>query len=207
MGGKRKQITICSQSEAFNGALRLLLDGYEVHVTDVSSDVPADSDLLVWRVDGAVPVEQLVEVSSTIPTLVLADEEDLLKAVDAGCQGFLPSSASLKEIRDAVQTVVDGGAVVPPDLLGTLLHHLVERRRRDQSRLSGLRELTEREREVFRLAAAGLRKEDIGDRLYISPATARTHLQRVYRKLGVHSQSELMALTMHIDDYEAEGER
>ncbi len=66
-------------------------------------------------------------------------------------------------------------------------------RREELSHLD-LQELTDREREVFRLAAEGARKDEIGQRLFISPDTARTHLQRVYRKLGVHSQAELIAL-------------
>jgi DNA-binding CsgD family transcriptional regulator len=86
--------------------------------------------------------------------------------------------------------------VVPPDLLGSVLHHLVERRRRSRPPVD-LSSLTNRETEVFELAAEGLRKEEIAERLYISPATARTHLQRVYRKLSIHSQAELMTLAVH----------
>jgi DNA-binding NarL/FixJ family response regulator len=196
--GDRKQVTICSGNDAFNAAVRLVLKDFNVHATAEPDRVTVMSDLLVWHFSGPVPVSSLAEVTSMVPTLVMAPEDQLLLAVDAGCRGFLPSSASLDDIHHAVTTVIAGGAVVPPGLLGTLLHHLVERRRRNQTGGAILDGLTERERQVFVLAADGLRKEDIGDRLYISPATARTHLQRIYKKLGLHSQSELMAMSMRV---------
>ncbi|HEX6220014.1 MAG TPA: helix-turn-helix transcriptional regulator, partial [Acidimicrobiia bacterium] len=96
-----------------------------------------------------------------------------------------------------------GGGVVPPDLLGRLLRHLVDRRR-SLVAPPGFADLTPREKEVFRLAARGARKEEIGETLFISPATARTHLQRVYEKLGIHSQSELIALASPTTDPIAE---
>jgi DNA-binding CsgD family transcriptional regulator len=55
---------------------------------------------------------------------------------------------------------------------------------------------------VFRLASQGARKEEIGATLFISPATARTHLQRLYRKLDVHSQAELIALAVRIGEFD-----
>lgn len=200
----RKQVTICSENNAFSGALRVLLDHYIVDLITHPDDTARDSDVLVWQVNGVLPVDKLREVALSVPTLVLADQDQLVEAVDAGCRGFLPRTASLDEIAQAVTTVEQGGAIVPPDLLGALLRHLVERRRKDEDRSAALAELTDREREVFHLAANGARKEEIGEQLYISPATARTHLQRVYRKLGVHSQSELMALAMRIGEFEIE---
>lgn len=156
-------------------------------------DVDQGSDVVVYQIDRDPPVAALASVAAATPTLVLGDPSFLIPSVDAHCRGFLPQSAPLEDIRHAVISLVDGGAVVPPDLLGTVLRHLVDRRRITFASL-GLDELTDREREVFWLAAKGARKEEIGAALYISPATARTHLQRLYRKLGVHSQAELMAL-------------
>lgn len=204
MVGDDKHVTICSSNEAFNAALRLMLEECEVHVATSLADMDSTSDVLVWRVEDELEFEQLMAVAASVPTLVLAAEHQLIRAVDAGCRGFLTESASLHDIRSAVSTMLDGGAVVPPDLLGMLLHHLVQRRRREQLDYEDLTELTDREREVFWLAADGLRREDIGERLFMSPATARTHLQRIYRKLGVHSQSELMALGMRIEETEPE---
>lgn len=193
MGGDRKQVAVCSQNETFSKALRLILSKFEVHIGSDPIELASRSDLLIWHVEDDLQMESLEPVAGSTPTLVLAPPDDLISAVDAGCIGFLSNEASLEEIGDAVTTVFDGGAVVPPDLLGVLLRHMVQRNRTDTD-VSGVDDLTEREREVYRLAVEGLRKEEIGKRLYISAGTARTHLQRVYRKLGVHSQAELIAL-------------
>lgn len=206
MGGNRKHVMICSDNDAFSRALRLVLDGSEVHVSSDPFRLERPFDLLIWRIDGRVPADRLREIALETPTLLLAPRDQLMPAVDAGCRGFLDADASLDEIAEAATTVVAGGAVIPPDLLGTLLHHLVERRRQVQAPAQ-LDSLTEREREVFELAAQGLRKEEIGKRLFISPATARTHLQRVYRKLGVHTQAELMSLAVNGGRGESEGEQ
>lgn len=170
-----------------------MLDSVDVTIGSDPEDLDITPDLLVWRIDHRLPEDRLASVVANTPTLLLGRPEHLIPAVDAGCMGFLSRHASFDEIREAAFTVLDGGAVVPPDLLGRLLRHLV-RRRRSQDQVAGLDTLTPREREVYQLAVEGLRKEDIGDRLYISAETARTHLQRLYRKLGVHSQAELIAL-------------
>lgn len=178
-----------------------MLDEVDVIIGSEPEELETNPDLLVWHADERLSPDRLAAIASATPTLVLAPPEDLIPAVDAGCVGFLSNQASLDDIREAAETVLNGGAVVPPELLGKLLHHLVERRR-SHDRVAGLDSLTEREREVYRLAITGLRKEEIGERLYISPGTARTHLQRVYRKLGVHSQAELMGLATQRTNHE-----
>ncbi len=207
MATDRKRVTVCTRDDSVAGALRIVLGEHEVATTSQLEDTVFETDVLVYRVDNVFEAEALADLALRIPTVVLGEIEHLVPAVDASCRGFLLKDAPLEEIATAVDTVLNGGAVVPPDLLGTLLHHLVIRRRRKQDNITALAELTDREREVFQLAGEGLRKEEIGERLYISPATARTHLQRVYRKLGVHSQSELMALAMRIGEQGSEGAR
>lgn len=204
MDDHRKQVIVRSDGPAFGSALRLVLD--DCLVTEVSKpgEIPMNADLLVWQVDGQLPTEDLQAAASSVLTLVLADESQLIDAVNAGCRGFLPRSASLDEIHGAVNTMLQGEAVVPPYLLGTLLRHMVERRRRVAQIDSALSDLTDREREVFWMASQGARKEEIGKRLYMSSATARTHLQRIYKKLGIHSHSELIALAIRIGEIESE---
>jgi DNA-binding CsgD family transcriptional regulator len=198
VGGDRKRVVICSDNDAFNMALRLMFDGTEVDVSKDPTRMDVPPDVLIWRLDGDLPGDVLRGISELTPTLVLAPADQLMTAIDAGCRGFLNADASLDEIVGAARTVADGGAVIPSDLLGTVLHHLVERRRQRRPHVD-LSSLTDRETEVFDLAAEGLRKEEIAERLYISPATVRTHLQRVYRKLSIHSQAELMSLAVHGD--------
>jgi DNA-binding NarL/FixJ family response regulator len=204
VGDDRKLVAVLGENGPVVRAIRARLNGYDVVSAPGPDLLPQECDAIVLHLEGQTDSE-IVQVAATLaPTLVLAERGQMVDAVDAGCRGFLPSSASLDEINKAVTSLLDGGAVVPPDLLGTLLRHLVERRRRDRSLTEHLDILTGREREVFQLAAQGSRKEEIGKRLFISSATARTHLQRVYKKLGVHSQSELMALAVRMGVFEPE---
>ncbi len=192
MAGDRNKVLICSEDTVFARALRRALPGYEVRL---SKTPDGDADVVVWRIDGVTSEDTLAAVAAAMPTLILGDDDNLIAAVDAGCRGFLPQDATLNEISTAIDTIASGGAVVPPLLLGSLLRHLVERRRHSTARATEIMSsLTNKEREVFMLAAAGARKEEIGERLFISPGTARTHLQRVYKKLGIHSHAELVAL-------------
>lgn len=206
MGDDRKHVTICTGDQAFGRSLQILLDDYESALVAGPDSVETDIDLLVFRVNTGRLPDSLAKLALEVPTLVLGSEEHLIQAVDSNCRGFLLDSAPLEEVKRGVDTVIHGGAVVPPELLGTLLRHVVERRRRSLP-LPGLDQLTDREREVFRLAAGGARKEEIGDRLFISPATARTHLQNVYRKLGVHSQAELISLASRAGEFDASEDR
>ena len=194
MANHRKRVVLLGENRGFNHAVAAVFEGgAEVSIQDRPTAELGPVDLAVWRFDGDIPFPLLARVADETPTLVIGDEAHLLAAVDAGVRGFLPRDTSLEEVQEAMGLILMGGSVIAPDLLGTLLRHVVDRRRRADTLDENLKELTDRERDVYELAASGARKEEIGERLFISPATARTHLQRVYKKLGVHSQAELIA--------------
>lgn len=198
----RKNVEIVSESDSLGPALRLLMEDYDVTLS--SAPDAASPDVLVWHFGGEVDQRALAEVAHAVPTLVLADEEHLLPAVDAGCRGFLVDSSPLHAITEAVDTIARGGAVVAPDLLGTLLRHVVHRQRREATTFSAIESLTGREKEVFRIAASGASRSRIAELLFISPETVRTHLQRVYSKLGLHSQAELMTFAVRVGEFDPE---
>lgn len=192
MGEQGQQIAIVTDNRGFARALSKII-GADTSITASPDGAPWDVDLVIWRFDQDLHAMSLRKMAARVPTLVVARETDLLRSVDAGVRGFLPIEAPLDQVKHAADTILQGGSMIPPELLGTLLRYVVDRRRRDEVVDEALAELSDREREVFELAASGARKDDIAEDLFISPATARTHLQRVYRKLGVHSQAELMA--------------
>jgi DNA-binding NarL/FixJ family response regulator len=205
VGLDRKHVTISTGDQAFGRALQIVLEDYDSSLVEDLAAVEFDTDILVHRLSGDPPYETLSKLAEEIPILLLGPEEHLVPSVDSGCRGFLLDSSPLEDVASGVDTIAAHGAVVPPELLGRLLRHVVERRR-DANPIPGLDQLTDREQDVFQLAARGARKEEIGGRLFISPATARTHLQSVYKKLGVHSQAELIALassTGHFHQEEA----
>ena len=122
------------------------------------------------------------------------DDNRLLRAVEAGVDGYTTGAGGLDGVAEAIRVTARGESVVPPAMLGPLLRRLIQRRRdaaEASERLSGL---TRREREVFGLLVEGQDQDAIAATLVISPETARTHVQRILRKLDVHSRAEAVAL-------------
>lgn len=160
-----------------------------------------DAMVLDLRIPHAI--ERLPQLSLTAPVLVLGPSEPntMIDAFDAGAASYIDDDASFQEISDAIQHLVRGHAVVPPPLLGALLNHVIVRRRSERAARQQLELLTAREREVFELVAQGVDNAGIADRLYISPATARTHVQRVFQKLELHSRAEVIAFAIRCGIY------
>ena len=123
-----------------------------------------------------------------------ADEDMLLIAIEAGVDGYTVDTDGVVGVGEAVRSIVRGEAVIPPAMLGSLLRRLIQRRRDAASAADRLVELTRREREVLSLLVDGLDHQRIATALFISPETARTHVQRILRKLDVHSRGEAVAL-------------
>src|SRR5205823_371105 len=97
-------------------------------------------------------------------------------------------TAPLSDLLTATRAVARGDTVIPPGMLGEFVDLLLHRRRSQDAAIRVLSRLTRREREVMALLADGADNDRIAQALIISPETARTHIQRVLTKLGVHSR-------------------
>jgi DNA-binding NarL/FixJ family response regulator len=130
--------------------------------------------------------------------LLAADEDPdiLASAIEAGASGYLTKASPLTELVDAIRSVHRGDTLVPSRMLGSLLERLIRRRQEHDEALRRLSRLTSREREVLTLLAQGGDNDSIAQVLVISPQTARTHIQNVLVKLGVHSRLEAAALAI-----------
>jgi two-component system, NarL family, nitrate/nitrite response regulator NarL len=125
--------------------------------------------------------------------IVLADVEDqrlLTDGLGCGASGYLTKDCSLEELVEAIRAVARGETLIPQMMLGPLISDLLDRRRDHESALLKLGDLSPREREVLGLVARGAKTSAIAETLFISPETARTHIQNVLTKLGVHSRLE-----------------
>jgi DNA-binding NarL/FixJ family response regulator len=128
--------------------------------------------------------------------LVVAGEEDqgtLFDVLETGASGYMTKGSPLAELVDAVQALVRGDTLVPPRMLGALLDRLMLRKKEHALAVRRLSQLTRREREVLGHLAEGGNNDTIAQALVISPDTARTHVQNVLSKLGVHSRLEAVA--------------
>jgi DNA-binding NarL/FixJ family response regulator len=125
--------------------------------------------------------------------VVLADERDqrlLAEGLGCGASGYVTKDCSPSELVDTVRGVARGEVLIPPTMLGPLLSDLLDRRRVHEVALLKLSKLSRRERQVLALVARGKKSSEIAQELVISPETARTHVQNILAKLGVHSRLE-----------------
>lgn len=119
----------------------------------------------------------------------------LLDAVAAGAVGCLGHSVRAKDLARLLHDVGPERFVVDPSRLLDTLRSASERAVGGGPR-SAVAALTSREREVLQLLAAGMDNRGIAGALYLSPATARTHVRNVLRKLGVHSRADAARLAL-----------
>jgi DNA-binding NarL/FixJ family response regulator len=119
-------------------------------------------------------------------------DEYVFEALHAGASGFLLKDIEPDDLRAAVRVVAAGDALLSPRITRRLIAEFVTRPGRERHVPAQLEELTDREREVLGLVAAGLSKEEIAQRLVISPATAKTHVSRILLKLGARDRAQLV---------------
>jgi DNA-binding NarL/FixJ family response regulator len=207
------KILLADEHSLFRQALRELLDqeaDFEVvaEAGDESETVAkarrTQPDLALVAMDltegdGIAAIGLIKEQAPGCRAVIIAGSEDpevLLKAVEAGASGYITKGYALSELMSAARAAHRGETIVPPTMLGDLIQNLLRRRRLEDEAVARIGRLTRREREVLSLLAQGGNKETIGRALYISPETARTHIQHVMAKLGVHSRLEAATLAM-----------
>ncbi|MGH9063308.1 MAG: LuxR C-terminal-related transcriptional regulator [Acidimicrobiales bacterium] len=158
------------------------------------------ADLPGW--DGIRACEDVKRLEAPARVLVLGrgdDQATLQAAISAGADGYVGTDESVEGLLGAMRRVQRGEAPIPPGMLGTLLRGLIRSRREDDAALGRFTNLSAREREVLALVAAGLDRQAISDQLYLSQHTARTHIQNILTKLGVHSQQEAATFVLDHD--------
>ncbi len=111
-------------------------------------------------------------------------ESDVAAAIEAGAAGYLVKDAPPAMITDAIRTAAAGGVYLPPEMFAKLTNRL--RNPRPQ--------LTDRERQVLELAAIGAGNKEIARELFVTEATVKSHLVRIFTKLGVDSRSRAIHL-------------
>ena len=128
--------------------------------------------------------------SSTQVVLLSAhlDNDLAYRAVAAGARGYLSKLAARQEICEGIVAVAAGGTAFAPEVQTGLAAELHERERGQHGPT-----LTGREREVLKLVAAGHSSPQIADRIHLSPATVKSHLQAIYDKLGVTDRAAAVA--------------
>lgn len=157
------------------------------------ADRRPDVAILDIRMPGLGGIEILRELASAefSPAVILytgfPERSLLLESLDAGARGFLRKEAPLSDLMRAIRIVAGGGTYIDPELAGVLASPLATDR---------LHTLTKREREILRLLADGMRNEEVGRVLTISPLTVRTHVKHAMEKLEADTRTQAVASAM-----------
>jgi DNA-binding NarL/FixJ family response regulator len=119
-------------------------------------------------------------------------DEYVFDALRHGASGFLIKDTKPAELLRAIRLVADGEALLSPSVTRKLISTFAARPARAVRPHPRLGTLTEREREILGLVGEGLSNDEIAERLFISPATARTHVGRAMTKLGARDRAQLV---------------
>lgn len=151
-------------------------------------------DLRMPEMDGVAATRAIAGRSAArvIVLTTYADDASIFPALRAGAVGYLTKDASAEEIEAAIRAVYRGQTWLDPVVQARLVSALGDGDPEEPARLSpGLPgNLTSRETEVLALIGEGLSNREIGERLVLGQATVKTHVNRIFAKIGVRSRAQ-----------------
>jgi DNA-binding NarL/FixJ family response regulator len=157
-------------------------------------------DVRMPTLDGITATERILDENPSTRVLILTTfdlDEYVFAGLRAGASGFLLKDAAPDTLISSIRTVAAGDAVLAPSVtrrllerFGSVLPGAVGAERREQV----LNALTEREREVFLLLAAGRSNHEIASELYLSGGTVKVHVGHVLTKLGLRDRMQAVVL-------------
>ena len=157
-------------------------------------------DIRMPEMDGLEATRLITSDETTAATRVLILttfdlDEYVFEALRAGASGFLLKDTLPDELLAAVQVVAEGDALLAPKVTRRLIEQFVQQPVAAPIHPHpGLDMLTDREREVFAAVARGLSNAEIGEQLFMSHATAKTHVSRLLTKLSSRDRAQLVML-------------
>jgi DNA-binding NarL/FixJ family response regulator len=164
-------------------------------------------DIRMPELDGLQATREILATDPEARVLVLTTfdlEEYIYEALSAGASGFVLKDDPPEQLVAAIRTVAAGDALLSPAVTQRVIGRFTKLARPEPPR--EIEELTEREMEVFRLIARGLSNAEIGERLFITDTTVKTHVTHVLQKLNLRDrvQAVVLAYQSGIVDEEAE---
>jgi DNA-binding NarL/FixJ family response regulator len=148
-------------------------------------------DIEMPGTDGIQATERILAGPAPPRVVILTtfDREDyIVRALRAGATGFLLKTASPSELVAAVANAIDSDALLAPEVTRRLVEAYVAQP--DPAGAGWVADLTQREREVLVEIASGLSNDEIAQKLFLSPATVKTHVNRLFAKTGVRDRAQ-----------------
>jgi DNA-binding NarL/FixJ family response regulator len=152
-------------------------------------------DIRMPELDGLEATRRILASDTTARVLILTtfDLDDyVFEALRAGASGFVLKDDPPEQLLAAVRTIAAGEALLSPAVTRRVIRHFTSARH--QAPPPGVTELTARELEVFELITRGLSNAEIGEELFISDTTVKTHVTRLLQKLGLRDRAQAIVL-------------
>ncbi|MFC8657502.1 response regulator [Streptomyces parvus] len=158
-------------------------------------------DIRMPRLGGIDAAREIVAASNGATRALMLTtfglDEYVYDALTAGASGFLLKDATFPELLHAVRVVAGGHALLAPEITGRLIAEFARQRVSAPPKRS-IEGLTAREAEVLVLIARGLSNADIADRLTITDHTVKTHINRLFAKMGLRDRAQAVILAYEL---------
>jgi DNA-binding NarL/FixJ family response regulator len=157
-------------------------------------------DIRMPEMDGLEATRRIAGTPATASTKVLILttfdlDEYVFDALRAGASGFLLKDTLPVDLLSAVRVVADGDALLAPKVTRRLIEQFAAAPAVGPTAVHpGIADLTEREREILLAVAGGLSNAEIAETMFISHATAKTHVSRLLTKLGARDRAQLVMI-------------
>jgi DNA-binding NarL/FixJ family response regulator len=152
-------------------------------------------DIRMPELDGLQATQRILAADNAARILILTTfdlDEYVFEALRAGASGFVLKDDSPEQLIAAIRTVADGDALLSPTITKRVIQRFVRTPRPPPP--VEIDELSERERDVFRLLAGGLSNAEIGSELYISETTVKSHVTHILQKLKLRDRVQAVVL-------------
>ncbi len=186
------QYKVVIQAENGRDALDQLVD------TSVSLII---SDIRMPEMDGISLLKQLRNDNNTTPFLMLTtfdDTELFINAVAAGCNGFLLKDITKEKLHHAIDVVGNGGTMIEPQTLISLTDKKHLPSDKIDTKTLGHEKLSEKEKQVLRLAAAGFSNREIATGMHLAEGTIKNHMTRTLEKLSCRDRTQAVVKAMQL---------
>jgi DNA-binding NarL/FixJ family response regulator len=165
-------------------------------------------DIRMPELDGLQATRRILAADETARVLILTTfdlDEYVYEALRAGASGFVLKDDPPEQLLAAVRIVAGGEALLSPAITRRVIRQFT--RIPPPTAPTELDELSERERDVFRLLARGLSNAEIGQELYIGETTVKTHVTHILQKLGLRDRVQAVVLAYEAGLVDAETSR
>jgi DNA-binding NarL/FixJ family response regulator len=151
-------------------------------------------DVRMPGMDGIEATRRILEVVPETKVILITIDESrgaISQAIQAGVSGYLLKDASADALVDAARNAIEGNAVIHPHLTRTFIEEV---RLAEPSQEAA--PLSKREREILQKVADGATTKQVASDLGISPHTVKTHLERIFEKLGANDRAQAVAIAI-----------